>query len=135
MGEPLVNQPLVVSEDTQALLRHGTIRPDLQWPEFRTLVEYLGDEEHASKQARVEDKNRAQDYTTAGYAQFTLMFDDVRTATALNRTALMIARALMNNGKQNELYRIRHLIQDEKFLARQSQLISTLLPPVTRFES
>ncbi len=135
MHEPLVNQHLVISENTKLLLKHKSIRPDLQWPEYQTLVEYIGDEPHASKKARIEDKDRLQDYATAGYTACSLMFDDVRNATALNRTAEMIARSLMQHGKRNELYRVRHLLKDDKFLSRQSQLIATLLPPVTRYDS
>ena len=135
MHEPLVNQHLVIGENTKLLLKHKSIRPDLQWPEYQTLVEYIGDEPHASKKARIEDKDRLQDYATAGYTACSLMFDDVRNATALNRTAEMIARSLMQHGKRNELYRVRHLLKDDKFLSRQSQLIATLLPPVTRYDS
>ena len=135
MHEPLVNQQLVIDEDIKQLLKHKSIRPDMQWPDYQTLVEYLGDEAHASKKARVEDKDRLQDYATAGYTTFSLMFDDVRSAAALNRTAEMIARSLMQHGKRNELYRVRHLLKDDKFLSRQSQLIATLLPPITRYDS
>ncbi|MDO4805923.1 MAG: hypothetical protein Q4A07_01610 [Coriobacteriales bacterium] len=111
----------------------GSLRPDLQWPELRTLVEYLGDEGHASHDARVEDKNRMQDYVSSGYKPFFLMFDDVKSVSALNRTAMMLAHEFAKNGKKFEPYRLQRLFKDEEFAHRQAVLVSRMLPPVTRY--
>lgn len=134
MKKPLVNKELEVDDALRPLLKHQSIRPDMQWPSLRTLVEYLGDKEHESKKARIEDKDRLQDYTTAGYLSFFLMFDDVKSAQALNNTAQMIARGHMKHGLHNELYRIRHLIKQPDFQTRQNKLIATLLPPLSKEE-
>lgn len=130
MGDPLVNAQLQVSEAVWKKLKHDSLRPDIQWPDYRVLAEYLGDKEHKSKSARKEDKNRMQDYATAHYSAFPLMFDDVRNADAMNATAERIARELQRRGKAGVLYRVRRHIQDEEFRKRQRTLIKTLLPPV-----
>ena len=131
MGKPLSNEQLQVSEGVWKMLKHKSLKPDIQWPEYRVLVEYLGDKEHASSSARKEDKNRMQDYAIARYSPFPLMFDDVRNADALNKTAEMIARELMRHGKEDELYRVRRYLKDDAFRDRQRTLIKVLLPPVT----
>ena len=105
----------------------------LLWPELRTVVEYYGDEEHAGKPARIEDKNRMQDYATAGYAAFPLMFDDVRSAAALGKTIEMLAREFMKRGVSRELYRVRRILRDEDFRACQTTLVATLLPHMLRY--
>lgn len=134
MARPLANHQLVVDEDIRPLIDHKSLRPDLQWPDYNTLAEFLGDESHASKSARVEDKNRIKDYVTAQYAPIILMFEDVRNQTALNQTIQAIARELMRNGKRGELYRVSRILEDKSFLARQQTLIKTLLPPITRYD-
>ncbi len=134
MRKPLVNAPLQVDESVWAKLKHDCLRPDLQWPDQKMLVEYLGDEEHAGKPARTEDKNRIQDYMIAQYATFPLMFDDVRNKSALGKTAMMLAREFMRRGVRKEAYRVSSYLRDEDFLAQQGVLIATLLPPVTRYE-
>ena len=130
---PLANSQLQTNDATRAKLKHQSIRPDLQWPEFHTVAEYLGDKEHAARPARIEDKDRMQDYMVAGYTAFPLMFDDVRNAAALGRTAQMIARELMRNGAREELYHVRKILNNKDFVARQSILVATLLPPITRY--
>ena len=133
IGIPLANKQLVTSEEIKASLKHSSLRPDMQWPELLTVVEYYGDEEHAGKPARIEDKNRMQDYATAGYAAFPLMFDDVRSAAALGKTIEMLAREFMKRGVSRELYRVRRILHDEDSRARQTTLVATLLPPVMRY--
>ena len=134
MGKPLANKQLVADERIWKVLHHGqSLRPDLQWPDEHTLAEYLGGEEHAGKPARIEDKNRMQDYATAGYAAFPLMYDDVKDQEALARTAQMIARERMRRGASCELYRVWRLLRDPGFVARQRVLMATLLPPVMRY--
>ncbi len=133
MGFPLANKQLVTSDAIKALLKHSSLRPDMQWPELMTVVEYYGDEEHAGKPARIEDKNRMQDYTTADYAAFPLMFDDVRNTAAFGKTIEMLAREFMKRGMSRELYRVRRILRDEDFRARQTTLVATLLPPVLRY--
>lgn len=134
MKRPLANKQLVLDEAHRRNLKHGTLRPDLQWPEYKVLAEYLGEAEHASRHARVEDKNRMQDYASTPYTAFPLMFDDVKNATALNKTALMIGREFARHGAKNEPSRLKKLITDQTFLANQRVLISVLLPPVKRYE-
>jgi hypothetical protein len=134
MKRPLANKQLVLDEAHRRNLKHGTLRPDLQWPEYKVLAEYLGEAEHASRRARVEDKNRMQDYASTPYTAFPLMFDDVKNATALNKTALMIGREFARHGAKNEPSRLKKLITDQTFLANQRVLISVLLPPVKRYE-
>ncbi|MDO4796730.1 MAG: hypothetical protein Q4A01_01785 [Coriobacteriales bacterium] len=131
---PLLNQQIEVPKEVRHRLRHTSLRPDMHWPNQSLLGEYFGDDEHASKRARVEDKNRMQDYATAGYAPVLLMFDDVRNATALNRTAQRLARMLMERGVSGELYRVRRTLREEGFAAKQRVLVKTLLPPVRRYE-
>lgn len=134
MPRPLANKQLVVEDSRKrALLKHDSLRPDFQWPEFGTLAEYLGDEDHSSKEDRVEDKDRQQDYTVAGYQAFFLMFDDVKSVATLNRTAMMLARALAKGGKEREQYRVSGLLKKEEFAERQLILVKTLLPPVLRY--
>lgn len=135
MSMPLANTELQTDDATRSKLKHKTIRPDLQWPKQKTLAEYLGDKEHAGRPARIEDKDRMQDYMIAGYKAFPLMFDDIKSATALGRTAQMIARELMRNGVHEELYHVRKLLNDPDFVALQGTLIATLLPPITRYDS
>lgn len=132
MAKPLANKQLKVEESIKAKLKHESLRPDLQWPDVRVLGEYLGDEDHAGKRARIEDKNRLQDYLLARCQPFFLMFDDVRSVTALNRTALMFADEFAKGGKPYEGYRVRRLQKDKSFLMRQAKLVSALLPPVLR---
>ena len=134
MTKPIVNKELVVDPKVKDLLKHDLIRPDFQWPEYKTLAEYLGNKEHSSKGARVEDKNRSQDYTVSDYRALFLMFDDVRSATALNRTAMTLAREFAKGGKRYEPHRIARLLKDSNFKQRQLKLIATLLPPVLRYE-
>lgn len=134
MTKPLANKQLVVSEEVRAQLKHRSLRPDFQWPDARMLGEYLGDESHSGKPARVEDKNRLQDYILANYKPFFLMFDDVCSVAALNRTALMFAKQFAQSGKPYEEYRIRRLLKDEGFLARQTKLVLALLPPLLRLD-
>lgn len=134
IATPLANKQLVMSDRIKPILKHKSLRPDLQWPKFHVLAEYLGDAEHSGKPSRVEDKRRMQDYATAHYTAFPLMFDDVRNVAAIRVTAQMIARELMKNGATNELYRIRRIMKGESFQEKQTQLVATLLPPVTRFE-
>ena len=105
----------------------------MQWPDQRMLAEYLGDEEHAGKPARIEDKNRMQDYAIVSYAAFPLMYDDVRNADAINRTAQMLAREFMKRGVKNELYRVQRLIRNEEFRSKQRILLSHFLPPIARY--
>ena len=130
----LLNKQLQVSEETMGKLKHASLRPDIQWPDFNTLAEYLGNKEHASKKARIEDKNRVQDYATAGYASFFLMYDDVSSQNALNKTAEMLANALEERGATNALKRMRRAYSLEGFYEKQAKLIATLLPPVTRYD-
>ena len=134
MPMPLLNKKLHVSERTHAKLKHSTLRPDIQWPDFNTLAEYLGDREHASKRARIEDKNRGHDYATAGYTSYFLMFDDVKSQTALNETAKMLARTLTEHGAYNELDRLERTLAKKGFHENQATLIKTLLPPVLRYD-
>ena len=134
MRKPLANQQLRVDEATHAKLKHHSLRPDLQWPEQHTLAEYLGDKNHAGRPARIEDKDRMQDYMTASFAAFPLMYDDVRNATSLGQTAEMIARELMRRGAKEELYNVRKLLRDEEFRIRQRILVGALLPPITHYE-
>ena len=133
MEKPLANKQLRVDKSVR-MLRHDSLRPDFQWPERRTVAEYLGDAEHASKHARIEDKNRLQDYVSAGYRPFFLMFDDVRSVAALNDTAEMLAGEFAKRGKRGEPYRIRRRIREEGFCERQVALVSTLLSPMLRFD-
>lgn len=130
----LLNKQLHVPEETMYKLKHASLRPDIQWPDFNTLAEYLGCEEHASKKARIEDKNRVQDYATAGYASFFLMYDDVSNQNALNKTAEMLVHALEERGATNALKRMRRAYSLEGFYEKQAKLIATLLPPVTRYD-
>lgn len=132
MAQPLANKQLQYKNKRGILMRHKSIRPDLQWPEFHTLAEYLGDKDHESKGARIEDKNRLQDYLARDYTAFFLMFDDVRNVAALNATAERLAREFAKHGKTYEPYRIKRLIKNDKFHDRQITLVSTLLPPVSR---
>lgn len=134
MQTPLMNRMLVVDDSLKSLIEHKSLRPDLQWPDFNTLVEFLGDKSHASKSSRVEDKNRLQDYVRAKYSPIFLMFDDVRNVTALNQSIITIARELMRHGKHNELYRVQRILKDQEFYARQQTLVKTLLPPVKHSE-
>lgn len=131
---PLLNQQLVVTDEVRNRLRHKSLRPDMQWPEQHLLGEYYGDEEHSSKDARIEDKNRVQDYATAGYSPVLLMYDDVKGITQLNATAERLARMLMERGLRNELYRVRRIMRGDGFRAKQNVLAKTLLPPVKRYE-
>ena len=39
----------------------------------------------------------------------------------------------MKRGVKGELYRVRKILKDEKFLERQGILIRTLLPPLMRY--
>lgn len=135
MPTPLANQQLQIDQDERELLLHNSLRPDLQWPEQRVLAEYLGDGSHSSKAARVEDKNRLLDYAATHYEAFILMYDDVRTARALNRTAQMIARALMQKGCPQTLYRVRRILRQKGFDSKQNTLIATLLPPIPRYDN
>ena len=134
MPTALLNKQLQASEEMMGKLKHASLRPDIQWPDFNTLAEYLGCEEHASKRARIEDKNRIQDYATAGYASFFLMYDDVSNQNALNKTAEMLANALEERGAVNALKRMRRTFSIKGFYAKQAKLIATLLPPITRYE-
>ena len=134
MPTPLLNKMLNVPKETLAELKHASIRPDIQWPDFSTLAEYLGDKEHASKKARIEDKNRGQDYTTAGYASFFLMFDDVSNQNALNDTAKMLAGTLEARGATNALKRFERTHSKKGFIEKQTRLVATLLPPITRYD-
>ena len=134
MSMALLNKQLCVSEETMGKLKHTSLRPDIQWPDFNTIAEYLGDREHASKKARVEDKNRIQDYASAGYASFFLMYDDVCNQKALNRTAEMLANALEERGATNVLKRMQRTCSIEGFHEKQAKLIAALLPPVTRYD-
>ena len=135
MPEPLANKKLVLeSNEKWNQLKHESLRPDFQWPSYRVLAEYLGDEEHASHDARVEDKNRIQDYAMGDYTPLYWMFDDVRSVAALNRTAMMLARLFARHKeKKYEPYRIMRLLKDEEFVERQITLVSKLLPPVRRY--
>jgi len=133
MRKPLANRQLVVEDDVAKLLIHDSLRPDFQWPEFHMLAEYLGEDGHADRAARKEDKNRLLDYARASYTPFMLMFDDVRNAGALARTCEMFAREFMKRGVKGELYRVRKILKDEKFRERQGILIRTLLPPLMRY--
>ena len=134
MEKPLANKELVVDPGVKGMLKHNLIRPDFQWPDYKMLAEYLGDKDHASRSACVEDKNRSQDYTVSDYRALFLMFDDVRCAAALNRTATTLARGFAKGGKKFEPHRIRRLLKDPDFKQRQTKLIATLLPPVLRYE-
>lgn len=135
MSKPLANKQLQIkNEIDRSRLKHKSIRPDFQWPDLNTLAEYLGDKDHASRGARIEDKNRQQDYSLSDCAAFFLMFDDVRSVAALNRTAMMLARSFAKHGKKFEPYRIARLQKDSDFLALQTRLVSQLLPPITRYE-
>ncbi len=134
LRKPIVNQQLVLDGVRHIDLKHETLRPDLQWPEYWTLAEYLGDKEHASKPARIEDKNRMQDYAKTPYTAFPLMYDDVKNATALNRTALMLGREFAKHGAKNEPGRLKKLMSDPTFLANQRVLMGVLLPPVSRYD-
>ena len=133
LRKPIANRQLVLDGVRHVDLKHQTLRPDLQWPEFKTLAEYLGDKEHASKSARIEDKNRMQDYAKTPYTVFPLMYDDVKNATALNRTALMLGREFAKHGAKNVPSRLKKLMADQAFLANQRVLMSVLLPPVNRY--
>ena len=134
MEKPLANKQLVVDPLVRGRLKHDSLRPDFQWPKYNLLGEYLGDKEHASRPARKEDKTRSQDYTTSDYKAFFLMFDDVRSVAAINRTAMMFAREFAKGGKRYEPHRVRRLIKDPDFRECQTKLVSTLLPPVMRFD-
>lgn len=135
MPKPLVNKQLVVEDRRlRELLDQKSLRPDLQWPDYHTLVEYLGDKDHASHNARVQDKNRLQNYVAAEYTPFFLMFDDVKNVAAINRTALRIARELQKHGKHREVSRVSRIIKSPGFRERQLKLMATLLPPVTRYD-
>lgn len=134
LHKPLLNQQLAVSDEVRGRLRHKSLRPDMHWPDQQLLGEYFGDQEHAAKDARVEDKNRLQDYATAGYSPVLLMYDDVRNVTQLNRTAEKLARMLMERGVSGELYRIRRIMRAEGFVAKQHVLTKALLPPLDRYK-
>ena len=133
MRVPLANEQLVLNPGEKKIIRHESLRPDLQWPDQRMVAEYLGDESHAGKSARIEDKNRLQDYIATSYTPFFLMYDDVCNAQAINRTAEMFAREFMKRGVKGELYRVRKYLKDEDFLARQRKLLACLLPPLERY--
>lgn len=135
MPKPLANKQIVVEDrHLRGLLDQESLRPDLQWPEYHTLVEYLGDKDHASHNARVQDKNRLQNYVAAEYTPFFLMFDDVKNVAAINRTALRIARELQKHGKRREVSRVSRIIKSPGFRERQLKLMATLLPPVARYD-
>ena len=133
MRVPLANKQLVLDSRERAIIRHNSLRPDFQWPDFRMLAEYLGDESHSGKEARVEDKNRLQDYSATSYTTYFLMYDDVCNAAAINRTAEMFAREFMKRGLKGELYRVRRHLRDEDFRARQRLLLAHMLPPLRRY--
>ena len=134
MLKPLANQQLVLDAAERGLLRHTSLRPDLQWPDQHMLAEYYGDESHSGKEARMEDKNRLLDYASTSYVAFPLMYDDIRDAKSFARTAEMLAREFTKRGVDYELYRVRKLLKDPEFLARQRILMATLLPPVARYD-
>lgn len=131
---PLANEQLRTDERTKALLKHASLRPDLQWPKYGTLAEYLGDEEHAGKPARIEDKNRMQDYAVANYAVFPLMYDDVRSQPAFCKTAQMIAREMSKHGDKWIYYKLKRRLRNDEFLERQATLMANLLPPILRYD-
>ena len=131
MEQPLANKQLRYASPNGVSLRHKSLRPDLQWPSIRFLIEYLGDKEHASKGARVEDKNRLQDYAATDYKAVFLMYDDIRSVQALNKTALMVAREFAKHGKTFEPHRVKRLMRDDEFHQRQMTLVAKLLPPVS----
>lgn len=133
MRKPLVNKQLVLNGSQGHSLKHSSLRPDFQWPEYGVLAEYLGDDSHSSKGARIEDKNRMQDYATTPYTAFPLMFDDVKNAASLNRTALMLGNAFAKHGAPYEPQRLRKLMRDQAFLGKQRILLRTLLPPLVRY--
>lgn len=134
MHKPIVNQQLRLGSEDKVLLKHKSLRPDFQWPQYHMLAEYLGEKDHSSKSARVEDKNRMQDYAITPYAAFPLMFDDVKNAATINKTAEMLAGEFMRRGVRSELYRVRRLLKNEDFIAKQRVLVGTLLPPLKRYE-
>ncbi|MDO4537036.1 MAG: hypothetical protein Q4B54_02660 [Coriobacteriales bacterium] len=129
---PLANKQLKVRGSVRTRLNHLSLRPDLQWPDFNTLLEYLGEKDHSSKSARLEDTNRMVDYAQTDYSAFPLMFDNVRNATEFNKTAQILARSLMNAGWKSGLYHVRSKLRDSEFLARQRKLVGLLLPPVSQ---
>lgn len=135
MRKPLANKQLQADEKLLGQMKHQSIRPDLQWPEYRMLAEYLGDKEHAGKPARIEDKNRMQDYAIAQYVAFPLMFDDIKNAGALGRTATMLAEEFTRHGLKKEKYRVASLLRNDEFLSLQRILIATMLPPITRYDN
>ncbi len=131
LRQPLANKQLVMSDAQWEQIKHDSLRPDFQWPDYNVLAEYLGEKDHASKSARKEDKNRMQDYTITPYDAFPLMFDDVKNASALNKTALMLARAFERHGSVRQVARLKKLMRTEDFAAQQRILVGTLLPPVS----
>ena len=133
LPKPQMNCPIDAKGPVAPLLSHAGMRPDLSWVELKIAVEHDGEEWHDMKGRRVLDARRIQDYQTLGWVVLPATFEDVRRQSSYNAFALRLCGLMDARGLAGTSTRVRRLLQDEEFLARQALLLAMLLPPIERY--
>ena len=122
------------NEQYSTLVNFESMRADLMWRLFKVAIEHLGSEWHDRDDVLSLDAKRIQDYQTLGWVVHPSTFADVRSQAAFNRFALRVCSSLEERGYHGVLGQVMETMANDSFQTSQAALLSTLLPPVTRYD-
>ena len=132
IGRPKMNHRIDPSPQQRKVLSIGDgMRPDLYWEEYGIAIEHDGERGHLTRRRWRNDHERIQDYQVCGIKVFPATFEDVGSVDRLNAFAEKLCHAIAEAGNPGVGKRVRALIRNDRFRARQRELLASLLPPVS----
>lgn len=121
-----VNEPLDLSAVPAGTLAHKRLTPDLRVGDDPVGIEYNG-KEHLEKYRVREDKNRAQDYAKLGFFQYPLMYEDIETVEALDKTLRSLVDLLTEYEGTTFRKRTMGILRDRGYRAARLRMLNTYL--------
>ena len=121
------NEELQLTKAEKALIHWRTITPDFQLVGYQAAVEYLGHVHVEGDNPRIDHKRRL-DYQTLGKRVFEFWYDDVKTISALNQSALRLVAAIEQSDGPGARKRFKQRVSSKEFLAKQKALFEVFRP-------
>lgn len=121
------NEELQLTKAEKALIHWRTITPDFQLVGYQAAVEYLGHVHEEGDNPRIDHKRRL-DYQTLGKRVFEFWYDDVKTISALNQSALRLVAAIEQSDGPGARKRFKQRVSSKGFLAKQKDLFEVFRP-------
>lgn len=94
LPRPAMNARVELSKAERAVSARRYLVCDMLWPQQRVVVEYDGNDDHASFDDRAKDATKKNILTSKGYVVFTLTAKQILGVRALDKAACEVAKAL-----------------------------------------